>query len=160
MKTMYKWSARVAICVISVLTMGCATQKQCSNKFPCPENNDVLKVYIDTLRVDTAYVIMPADTVQIHTKVPCDDFKTELKSGKKKVNISVVGGVMNASCISEIDSLQYIIYAKDKYINEIKNTTKIITKIENRLTLYHWIKIFSACLLFFLIGAFIGFIKS
>jgi len=152
--------ATLAIFVTFVALTGCATEKRCRTHYPCPQDTNTKLIYKDSIRIDSIFIIMPADTVQIKTKVPCDDFKTETRTNGKKLTIESKNGILLASCTSDVDSLLSIIQAKDTYINEIENNTKIIPKIEYQIGGWQWLKIIGAVILAFLIGVFIGFIKK
>ena len=160
MKKLCLTSVMSAVFAIFVLTTSCVTEKKCHTRYPCPQDTNTKVVYKDSIRIDSIFIIMPADTVQIKTKVPCDDFKTETRANGKKLTIESKNGILLASCTSDVDSLLSIIKAKDTYISEIENKTKIVKEIEYQISGWQWLKIIGAVVLAFLIGVFIGFVKK
>ncbi len=152
--------ATLAIFVTFAALTGCVTEQKCRTRYPCQQDTNTKLIYKDSIRIDSVFIIMPADTVQIKTKVPCDDFKTETRANGKKLTIESKNGILLASCTSDVDSLLSIIQAKDTYISEIEKNTKIIPKIEYQIGGWQWLRIIGAVVLAFLIGVFIGFIKK
>jgi hypothetical protein len=117
--------------VILLLIAGCATQKRCEKKFPTIPVEHKIE-YIEKIVTDS--VFLPADTLEIVTEVPCDDFSITIENEALKTSILVLNKRLNAVVTKKADTvfIQGKEIIKTEYIKEVvivKECNKVIRSL-------------------------------
>ena len=110
------------ILTIFVLTIfvQCTTEKRCRIKYPCISGRD--SIYIEKL--DTVQVILPGDSIIIHTEVPCNDFELKTENAKLLASLKVVNGILELKMKEKPDTMRHYV------TNTITKTIEVTKPVE------------------------------
>lgn len=109
------------IIIIIALAGGCS-RRYCERHYP-PKEVENTK-YIETIKLDTTYLQMPADTTYIELPFDCPDQQIIYREGKKETKIVVKDKVIHVSSITAADSAAIISLYKES--KDYKDQTKIV----------------------------------
>lgn len=124
---------KYAIIGLIFIISGCSRQ-WCEQHYPKQDST----TYIETAKIDTIYIPMPADTVFIESQIDCPDQRIIYKDGKVEYKVIIKDKVLTIYRVSEKDSLR-LIYAY-KNTDEYKKLTQIkeVVKIKEKAPKWAW----------------------
>ena len=145
------WFALLLLAAIGLLIAGfsgCVTLEKCNAKFP-PVIKDSIS-YVEKTKLDTSYILLPGDTVQLKVAIPCPDFNATANTGHGKVQVIIKDHYLTANCTSKEDSLRIVTACQEK---EKMNQKTIEVKVPVfKAPTWAWISVMLNLLVMGLIG--------
>ena len=108
----------IAIALVSTIS--------CNKNIATQESKKDSTVYIETVKLDTIYLQMKADTTYIKVAADCPDQETILKDGKKEVKVIIKDKILYVTQITKADSIAIVNAFKNSKEYASKELVKIV----------------------------------
>jgi hypothetical protein len=114
------WLALFLLILIGLISLS-SCNKQISNSVTTDIRKDSTSK-IETLKIDTLYIPMPADTFRLEVPIDCPDQKIKVIDNKITTSVSIKDRILTIQRDSKKDSLRYVLAYKES--SEYKESTK------------------------------------
>lgn len=113
------------ILILTVLIFGsCATQKRCTDKFPCTQESKRDSIYIE--KIVKVPVPVKGDSILIEVPIDCPDQEVIIsETGKLKQIISILNGKLKSQTNIKADTVYIPVKEITTVVKEVKVPTPV-----------------------------------